>query len=255
MGVFCFDFDGVVCDSAPETALSAWRACRELWPELPETLPGPALERFCRLRPVMHTGFEAIPLMRLIVLGQVPDERFFAAWDALRDQWIRDSGLAKPDLLKRFGAQRDRMIALDAPRWLELNPFYESMAALLTAAAQRHEVFIITTKQERFARLLLTHHGVPLSEERVFGLERNLPKPAVLRELMGRAGLAGQAFHFIEDRLETLQDVILQRPLDPVQLYLVDWGYNTPLQRRQAAREPRIEVVTRDRLAEVCGQD
>ena len=36
--VFCFDFDGVVCDSAPETALSAWNASRVFWPELPEPL-------------------------------------------------------------------------------------------------------------------------------------------------------------------------------------------------------------------------
>src|SRR5262245_20537348 len=155
MSVFCFDFDGVVCDSAPETGLSAWQACRELWPDMPAEIPPATLERFCRLRPVLHTGFEAIPLMRLNALGKVPDEGFFADWEGLRDGWIRESGLDTKDLLRRFGAQRDKMIALDAQRWLALNPFYEGMAALLTAATRRHEVFIITTKQERFAKMLL----------------------------------------------------------------------------------------------------
>ena len=252
MTVFCFDFDGVVCDSAPETALSAWLACRDLWPELPEDLPPALQQRFCRLRPVLHTGFEAIPLMRLIALGRVTDAQFFADFPALRDAWIQASGLASQDLLRRFGAQRDRMIALDASRWLALNPFYDSMADLLSSAARRHDVFIVTTKQERFAGLLLGHHWVSLPPERVFGLERNQPKPAILRALLARPELAGRAFHFVEDRIETLRDVIADPALNPVRLYLADWGYNTPAQRREAAHEPRIEVVTRERLGQVC---
>ena len=68
MRVLALDFDGVICDSAPETALTAWKGCRELWPQGPEFTPD-LQTRFCRLRPVMHTGFEAIPLMRLIETG------------------------------------------------------------------------------------------------------------------------------------------------------------------------------------------
>ena len=75
MEVFCFDFDGVVCDSAPETALAAWNACQTLWPEDSATLPEALQQRFCVLRPVMHTGYEAVPLMRLIKDGAVDDAR------------------------------------------------------------------------------------------------------------------------------------------------------------------------------------
>lgn len=252
MDVFCFDFDGVICDSAPETALSAWQACGELWPEMSGPLPTETQARFCRLRPVLHTGFEAIPLMRLIALGTTPDAAFFSDWAGLRDRWIRESGLSKPDLLRRFGAQRDRMIAMDEGKWVQLNPFYPGMAALLNDAAARHEAFILTTKQERFARLLLQHNRVSLAAERVFGLEHNVPKPAILGELMARPGLAGRRFHFIEDRLETLQDVITLPGLNAVRLYLVDWGYNTPAQRDAAAATPRIQVVSPDRLRAVC---
>ncbi len=254
MSVFCFDFDGVVCDSAPETALSAWHACRELWPDMAETLPNAMQERFCRLRPVLHTGFEAIPLMRLIALGATTDEEFFSGWPPLRDAWIRSSSLDAKALQHRFGAQRDRMIALDAKRWLALNPFYDGMAALLSRAAACHEVFIITTKQERFAGMLLGHHGVVLDSARVFGLERNQSKPGILRALVARPELAAQAFHFVEDRLDTLHDVISTPALDPVQLYLVDWGYNTPAQRQEAAGQPRIEVVSPARLGEICAK-
>lgn len=252
MSVFCFDFDGVVCDSAPETGLSAWYACRELWPEMPATPPPSMLERFCRLRPVLHTGYEAIPLMHLIAQGAVPDEDFFARWPALRDEWMRARRLDKDGLQNRFSAQRDRMIAEDAARWLALNPFYPGMAELLVETARRYDVFIITTKQERFAQRLLSHHQVLLPPERIFGLERNRPKPDILADLLARPGLAGRPFHFIEDRLETLLDVIARPALDAVRLYLVDWGYNTPLQRERAAREPRIEVVSLRRLRQVC---
>jgi phosphoglycolate phosphatase-like HAD superfamily hydrolase len=252
MSVFCFDFDGVVCDSAPETGLSAWHACRELWPEMPEAPPPAVLDRFCRLRPVLHTGYEAIPLMRLIAQDAAPDEGFFARWPAMRDEWMHAKRLDKDDLQRRFGAQRDRMIAEDAAGWLALNPFYPGMAELLADVIRRHDLFIITTKQERFAQRLLSHNQLFLPPERIFGLERNRSKPEILTHLLARPGLAGRPFHFIEDRLETLLDVAARPELNVIRLYLADWGYNTPRQRAQAAREPRIELVSLKRLRHVC---
>ena len=50
--------------------------------------------------------------------------------------------------------------------------------------------------------------------------------------------------HFVEDRFETLLAVTKIPALDSVQLYLVDWGYNTPTQREEAVRMfPRIKLI------------
>ena len=36
-------------------------------------------------------------------------------------------------------------------------------------------------------------------------------------------------------------------------LYLVDWGYNTPAERQQAAANPHIELVGVERFAQLMG--
>ncbi len=259
MDVFCFDFDGVICDSAPETAVTAWLGCRELWPQhggaadAPATLPTALQERFCRLRPVMHTGFEAIPLMRLIETGEADDDALFADFPALRDRLMAREGLAHERLQHLFGAIRDRLIAEDEAAWLRWNRFYPGVGPLLAAAIARTPLYIVTTKQERFAALLLRNEGIALPPGRIFGLEAKRSKPEILAALLGRPEHAGATFHFIEDRADTLHDVIARDALRAVRLYLVDWGYNTPAQRREAAATGRIRVVSLREFAGVLG--
>ena len=244
MEVYCFDFDGVVCDSAPETALAAWNACGELWPESAAPLPEALQERFCRLRPVLHTGFEAVPLMRLIADGEADDAAILTGFDTLRDQFIQRENLSEEKLKTVFAQARDALIEKDREEWLKWNQFYPGIGEALSAAIKQHEVFIITTKQERFVELLLNHNGIELPVERVFGLEQNKSKPEILGELLQRQELAGSNFHFVEDRMDTLNHVVATPALEPVNLYLVDWGYNTAAQREQAQGSDRIRVVS-----------
>ena len=50
--------------------------------------------------------------------------------------------------------------------------------------------------------------------------------------------------HFVEDRFETLLAVMKIPALDSVQLYLVDWGYNTRTQREEAKKLfPRVKLI------------
>lgn len=242
--VICFDFDGVICDSAPETAVTAWKVCRELWPADESNLPETLLERFCRLRPVLHTGYEAIPLMRLIEMAGESDDSILERFPGLRDKLMEREGLAVAELRNLFGNTRDRLIELDQAAWLNWNRFYQGIREILTEAIQRHAVFLITTKQERFVGRLLRHHKIGLPTDRIFGLEKQRTKPQILGELLGRSELQGATFHFIEDRLKTLEDVVATEALQPVRLYLADWGYNTPSERRQASGMPRVEVIS-----------
>lgn len=72
-------------------------------------------------------------------------------------------------------------------------------------------------------------------------------------EQTSRPNLKGAAFHFIQDRVETLMDVMKYPALQQAQLYLVDWGYNTPLQRREAAATNRIRVVSMNEFRSLHG--
>jgi hypothetical protein len=53
--------------------------------------------------------------------------------------------------------------------------------------------------------------------------------------------------HFVEDRFETLLNIIKIPELDDIQLYLVDWGYNTQAQRLEAiSLHPRVKLIDGD---------
>jgi len=191
--------------------------------------------------------------MRLIEVGEATDDALLADFPALRDRLLAREGLGRERLQQSFGAIRDRLIAEDEAAWLGWNRFYPGVAPLLSGAIARNPVYIITTKQERFADLLLRHAGVALPPGRVFGLEVKRSKPEILQDLRARPEHAGATFHFIEDRADTLHDVIAKDDLRPVRLYLVDWGYNTPAQRAEAAATGRIRVVSLREFAAVLG--
>ena len=73
--VFALDFDGVLCDSVAETAVTGWRAGRRLWPEWQaDEPPAAALEQFVALRPLLETGYQAILLMHMVCTGVPEDE-------------------------------------------------------------------------------------------------------------------------------------------------------------------------------------
>lgn len=253
MEIYCFDFDGVVCDSAPETALAAWNACGVLWPGDQAPLPEALQDRFCRMRPVLHTGFEAVPLMRLIRDGEADDAAILDDFSALRDAFMERENLTEDRLKQVFAEARDELIQTDRGEWLKVNRFYPGIGESLASAVERHETFVITTKQERFVELLLEHNSIKIPMERVFGLEQNKTKPEILAELMARPALAGGYFHFIEDRMDTLDHVIRTSGLEPVKLYLADWGYNTPAHRKEAAGSERIRVISMDDLRGMQG--
>jgi phosphoglycolate phosphatase-like HAD superfamily hydrolase len=249
--VFALDFDGVLVDSASETAISAWRAGQTIWPEWQGPQPPEALlQRFRRLRPVLETGHEAIVLMRLVHQG-VADEIVLEGFPDLCREVMPSTHLSAHELTARFGRARDAWIAADLNGWLARQRFYPQVLEPLRQALRSHPVYILTTKQQRFALTLLGSVGLDLGEDRIFGLESARPKEDVLKELMRSPALAGGRFHFVEDRLATLERVLQRGDLAEVRLYLAAWGYNTPQQRARAAAGGRIRVWTSEQFLQM----
>lgn len=59
--LWALDFDGVICDSCGESALSAWKAAEKLWPsvftsEEAVAKKGDIMEEMRSVRPVVETG-------------------------------------------------------------------------------------------------------------------------------------------------------------------------------------------------------
>ena len=232
MSVLALDFDGVLCDSARETGITGWKAAGKLWEDMAEALPPERLlDAYCRARPVIETGYEAILMMRLLKDGGDPDALLESFQDRLPETIAR-SGVDTERLKDLYAGIRDRWIQEDPEGWLSLSPLYPGTAETLNALPPGIDCYIITTKQERFVERLLGYHGVQFDAARIYGLDRRMKKEAVLRELM-ECHPGGQ-IDFIEDRLGTLKRLSKQPDLASVRLHIACWGYNTEAECREA---------------------
>jgi phosphoglycolate phosphatase-like HAD superfamily hydrolase len=240
--IFALDFDGVLCDSAAEMAVTAWRAGAQVWPAWDE--PGPPseyLSRFLNLRPVVETGYQAIFLMRLIDTG-VDDKTIALQFPELCTRLLEEKEYSPAKLVRLFGQARDTWIDSDLDDWLSRHTFYPGVIEIFATKVETDPVFILTTKEERFVRTLLQSRGIRLPADHIFGLDTSKSKEDVLEQLSRRSEFDGGRFHFVEDRLQTLIRVAGRSSLRHVLLYLAAWGYNTPRDRERAASIPRITI-------------
>jgi phosphoglycolate phosphatase-like HAD superfamily hydrolase len=249
--VFALDFDGVLCDSASEGAVTAWRSGGKIWPEWrgPEP-PEDCRVRFVQLRPLVETGYQ-MPLLMRLIHDHINDAEILSGFGPLCDGLMKSHGLTRPQLVDLFGQARDEWIAQDSADWLSRHRFYPGVLARFRNALDLHPVFILTTKGERFVRELLDAAGAIMPGERILGFERKISKARMLEQVMAEPSLQGARIHFVEDRVETLFAVAGNPHLEGVRLYLADWGYNTPAQREQARRHPRISVSGLDRFLHI----
>lgn len=249
--ILALDFDGVICDTAHETLTSTWQAYREIWGANGDEPPPEAAATFHRMRPALEIGWEALVLLCAILEG-VPEatllREFQTTW---RPRILEGYDLSQADLAARFDAARDAWIQRDLSGWLASQQFYPGIADRLRALRREEvRVFVITTKEGRFAHLLLEANGVTLPAVQVWGKERARPKADLLRTLRQMHPVDYGNIWFVEDRMPTLRSVQQQADLEAVGLFLATWGYNTPAERDEAAADRRITPLT---LPQFCG--
>ena len=82
--IYALDFDGVICDSAIETAITGWKAASGIWQDMQGSAPEAIVARFREVRPIIETGYEAILVIRLLHLGQTTAEIFSGYTDKVK---------------------------------------------------------------------------------------------------------------------------------------------------------------------------
>jgi phosphoglycolate phosphatase-like HAD superfamily hydrolase len=228
--LYALDFDGVLCDSAVETSLTGWKAALYFWPKMPAEISDKLIAEFKCVRPVLETGYEAILILRLLFEG-------VTAAALLADFSHRIAGIINRDQLdtdklkQHFGETRDRWINDNLEQWVEMNPLFDGIVEKLAKIPTRN-CYIITTKQERFVSQILNANGITLPGKQIFGLDRQLSKQQVLRDLLNEH--PNHTVLFVEDRLPTLINVMNDKQLASVSLIFADWGYNTAQDKQQA---------------------
>lgn len=235
--LYALDFDGVICDSAVETAITGWKAAGQIWNDMPKTIAPEMIDRFREVRPIIETGYEAILAMRLIHLGETT-EAIYSDYSDKIQLLLEEAQVNTDDLKKLFGETRDAWIAADLDDWIAMNPLFPDIAGKLRTLGQQHDWCVITTKQERFVKHILKANAIDLADEQIFGLDRNMSKPEVLKQLSNAH--PHKTIHFVEDRLPTLLNVRKHAELAEVKLFFASWGYNTREDKALAAQHTFI---------------
>ncbi|CEM26046.1 unnamed protein product [Vitrella brassicaformis CCMP3155] len=278
--IFALDFDGVICTSHKESMLSAYAACKALWPERFrwDTMPFWLMERVRHARPVIETGYETLLVMRWLVEEMlaveeqygysIDDKPMYFPWrvrmlesewgPAFRDGLMDRYGASKEELMAAFSSARDEWIARNVTDWLAHNDFNYGMIDIIRYVTEIFEkkVHIVSTKQDKYIRLLLEHAGLNVSLAagliEIYGLGQG-SKPDILYNLQQEQGIQGVPMHFVEDRLETLLQCAADPRLDLARLYFAKWGYSNADQKLLAIEHPRVRCVnTVEMIALMC---
>ena len=240
--LLALDFDGVICDSAAETAISGWKAATRIWPDkfLEPLPPQEIVEEFRRIRPYLETGYQSIFMIRMLADGENEASFQYSLTEKFAVM-LEDFKITKDRLIKEFGTVRDEWIQNDLDSWLAPQNPYPGTIEALKSALVKHRVLILTTKQERFVKAWLSHFNVDFPAEDIIGLDRKTPKEETLAELV-RANKKN--IHFVEDRLKTLQRVAAIPSLKRINLHYADWGYGTPAELKEAKSMNNLDIIT-----------
>jgi len=238
--IYALDFDGVICDSALETGIAAWKSATQIWDDFTSPLPTPEQSaQFRQIRPIMGTGYEAILIVRLLNNGETVED-IMADYQVKTQKVMDDHSLTIDFLKKIFGETRDQWIKQDLDNWVEMNPLFPGIKEKLQNLSEQGLWYIITTKQERFVKQILKANQIELAEERIFGLDRKMSKEAVLIDLLAKH--TQQKIYFVEDMLPTLLKIIKNPRLTTVKLFFALWGYSTT-QHKVDVTKQAIEVT------------
>jgi len=205
------------------------------------------------VRPVVETGYENIVQIRCLLEGITVDN-MLNNWITLLPYYMTKWQLDRGYLVDLFGSTRDEWMAEDLDDWLAPNRIYTGVPEIMNTLinAPNCEVYIVTTKQARFTETILKRMaGIDFPIERIFSQTvSGRPKSEVLLDLQNKhpeasssSSSRGGGYHFVEDKMSTLDKVEKIPELGTWNLYLVDWGYNTAKERAAAAANPRIQLV------------
>lgn len=272
--LIAFDFDGVICHSAPEMGASCFDAAIELVTSRGTRDTKIAEDRtsflsfFEDIRPFLEVGYQGIVVALWFITPEIrqnlplpPTDEHGAVWEEFLSTLISEvaarfpeyfpgEGMYKDTLTAMLGKKRDALLSANTVEWIDLNPIYDGMGELLQQllADERNVISIVSTKQTRFIRTILEHASIRIDPSLIFGLEAGR-KESVIANLLECYSPSFSCF--IEDRVETLQRFAQDSRFKDLMLVFATWGYATPYQYKMGANDPRIMAVTQQSFAEM----
>ena len=223
------DFDGVLCDSADETARCAWLAGSIIWKDWRGSdIPKANLEKFRRLRPLIETGYQSIALMKLI--SENYTEAFIKEkFHFMIEQVFTSVSLNKNALINLFDKIRSDWMNVNFTTWLAWHKMYPFSDNIIKIGRNYYkEVYIISTKHKKYIEKLLEFFGIDFNTDNIYGLEAGRSKVEIIETILKETKTAPKNSIFIEDYKYTLFAFAENDFLKDMSLYLASWGYLFP---------------------------
>ncbi|MCC6955007.1 MAG: hypothetical protein IT290_12890 [Deltaproteobacteria bacterium] len=242
---FLFDFDGVLFQSAYETAFSAYNAVTGKTITEAADLPPRFVELYLSHRPCIH------PASDILALAEWALENAEAAEPTPMDRARLVERLAvhpvpRVERLNRFFTARERFQAADLNAWLALHRPFQPLWDELCAGTFPN--FAILTNKNRAAVFrLCSSHGLSLDPSIVYSGDGGVSKEQNFERL--RAEHGAMRYIFLEDQVENLITITTHFPgvITPI---LATWGYHAPGDMELAARHD-IRSVELSRVADL----
>ena len=224
--ILALDLDGVLVDGMEEYWRSSLHVAQSLGaPRMAsseEILPA-----FRRIRPWVHTGWEMVVVAWALAHGAA-ETAFLQDYPGSLRQWQGRLGQSSAVLQGTLERHRSDCLLQDRQGWLARHRLYPGVAERLRGCDAEEGVdwVVVTTKGKEFAAALLQQGG--LRPTAIHGREDG-PKTRVLQRLLERR----QPVWFVEDRLPTLETVMMDPQLGGIGCYLAAWGYLRHADRQQ----------------------
>lgn len=265
--LIAFDFDGVICNSAPEMGTSCFDVAIELVAgqgskkNIPAEMRSEFLNFFGTIRPFLEIGYQGILVALWFIDPEIRNDLTLPAKEGPGTAWeeylttltskvavrfpdiFTGEGIYDATLTSMLGKRRDALLNADPDEWLRLNPLYEGIGELLQQllSDEQNVIAIVSTKQSRFIDAILKNADINITPDLIFGLEAGR-KESVISGLIENHSPRFSCF--IEDRIETLRRFALDLRFKNLILAFATWGYATPEQHKLAVNDPRIVPVT-----------
>ncbi|MBI2578582.1 MAG: HAD family hydrolase [Candidatus Aenigmarchaeota archaeon] len=226
MKVIALDFDGVIVDSIGEhyyLAVSAFEEMRRNAQKFRNLRKN--FDFFRRFAKVAEDFYAFFVMMER---GKIPkDEKKLVA---MRDEILKKEKKNAESFAKIYFDIRKRTKGSENwARFFKPNKKFVSMARKLSL---EHPIFIATTRDGETAYSILQRLGVEISMGNILSKDDTTNKGEQMRIIAQRSGASLGDIIFIEDNFENLVESS-KTGIKPV---LVEWGYNTPSQRKEARK-------------------
>lgn len=231
--VIALDFDGVVADTENECYVISIPAFRRMGEKIEDNKH--VRREFRKGRPYVKHADCYYTVLKILQdpkanFGSISLEEFSKE---------RDKNKKKgEEFHKLFYVERAKL-QKSMKKWIKLNPPFEEPAQAVKRLTKSFPIVIVTSKDKLSTKLLLESYGLHAEDDNILPKEFSMDKRDHMKFIADKFGVSLNDIVFVEDNLEQLLRV---KELG-VKLVLVDWGYNTSEQRKDAKKQG-VKVVS-----------